>query len=327
MSLSNTLIYDGLLKCGTPAVAQRTLSLPSLSLLHRPTSTPCPSTCWLTNALTPTSPSALFLNTDSLLPSALELVSGPRITNALESTLLTRLVSSLLTCGLPPSSLGLISIYRSQLALLRHSLRHLPPVEMHTADKFQGRDKEVIILSLVRSNETGHIGDLLKDWRRVNVAITRARSKLIIVGSAATMRKGGGVVGKLVDLMAERGWIVDLPRGADGMHASEGLDTQETTGWEEWRSLTASSDRKGKVDVGAREDDGGVKGKENVPPIPGKTSPVAVSSSSLGKLSSQASLKEKGKMKTKHTPKRGRISDRAILKGRPVLQNILNSLS
>ncbi|KAJ5059176.1 AAA domain-containing protein, partial [Bipolaris maydis] len=60
-------------------------------------------------------------------------------------------------------------------------------VELHTADKFQGRDKEVVIVSCVRSNENGVVGDLLKDRRRINVALTRARSKLIILGSEKTL--------------------------------------------------------------------------------------------------------------------------------------------
>ena len=64
-------------------------------------------------------------------------------------------------------------------------------LEMHTADKFQGRDKEVILLSCVRSNEANNVGELLKDWRRVNVAMTRAKSKLVIVGSLGTLRNSG----------------------------------------------------------------------------------------------------------------------------------------
>lgn len=53
-------------------------------------------------------------------------------------------------------------------------------LEISTVDKYQGRDKEMIILSFVRSNIEGHVGKLIKDWRRINVAITRAKSKLIV---------------------------------------------------------------------------------------------------------------------------------------------------
>ena len=55
-------------------------------------------------------------------------------------------------------------------------------------DKFQGRDKDCIIVSLVRNSSGNQIGGLLRDWRRVNVAFTRAKKKLILVGSESSLR-------------------------------------------------------------------------------------------------------------------------------------------
>jgi len=55
-----------------------------------------------------------------------------------------------------------------------------------TVDQFQGRDKDCIVLSLVRSNSAGATGSLLSEWRRINVALTRARKKIVIVGSYNT---------------------------------------------------------------------------------------------------------------------------------------------
>ena len=157
---------------------------------------------------------ACLVNTDPLLPASRESESGSRITNACEAELCTNLVDSLITTGVPPSQIGVITLYRSQLALLKQNLHHHhPAVEMHTADKFQGRDKEVVILSLVRSNERRNVGDLLKDWRRVNVAFTRARTKLLVVGSAQTIR-GNELLEKFVTLMEGRGWMYNLPKGA-----------------------------------------------------------------------------------------------------------------
>jgi len=89
---------------------------------------------------------------------------------------------------------------------------------MHTTDKFQGRDKECIIISLVRSNSDGNIGDLLKDWRRINVAFTRARSKLIILGSKSTL-SSNELLKKFVDLMYESQWVYDLPENAHLSHS------------------------------------------------------------------------------------------------------------
>jgi DNA replication ATP-dependent helicase Dna2 len=228
MTLSNTLIYDGRLKCGTPAVAHRTLQVPNMNALsqHHHTVQSLPSarpksvclkaargSCWIRDLLDPTI-KACLVNTDSLLPASRESESGSRIINACEVTICTQLVDSLITTGIPASDIGVITLYRSQLALLKQNLRHhYPAVEMHTADKFQGRDKEVVILSLVRSNDRQNVGDLLKDWRRVNVAFTRARTKLLVVGSAKTIR-GNELLGKFVTLMEGRGWMYDLPKGA-----------------------------------------------------------------------------------------------------------------
>jgi superfamily I DNA and/or RNA helicase len=62
----------------------------------------------------------------------------------------------------------------------------MPQVEVDSVDGFQGREKEAVIISLVRSNQQGEIG-FLGDVRRMNVAITRARRALIMVGDSATL--------------------------------------------------------------------------------------------------------------------------------------------
>ncbi|KAJ8610043.1 hypothetical protein MRB53_038770 [Persea americana] len=87
------------------------------------------------------------------------------------------------------------------------------------ADRFQGRDKDVVLISCVRSNDRGTVGDLLKDWRRVNVAVTRAKKKLIIVGSRKTLMQDA-LLAKLIRLCDEGGWMINLPptAGADGEH-------------------------------------------------------------------------------------------------------------
>lgn len=88
---------------------------------------------------------------------------------------------------------GIISPYRAQVQLLRKELRkreffrpyrHL--LTVNTVDGFQGQERDIILISLVRSNDGGDIG-FLRDLRRMNVAITRARMKFIILGSSETM--------------------------------------------------------------------------------------------------------------------------------------------
>ncbi|KAG8741435.1 Tripartite DNA replication factor [Ceratobasidium sp. 414] len=90
-------------------------------------------------------------------------------------------------------------------------------VEILTADRSQGRDKDCIIISMVRSNEDGSIGDLLKDWRRLNVSFTRARSKLVIFGSRSTL-KCDQLLEQFFELIDEHGWYSKLPKDAHLMH-------------------------------------------------------------------------------------------------------------
>lgn len=80
---------------------------------------------------------------------------------------------------------AIISPYRAQIALLQEAL---PEYEnnINTIDSFQGQEKDLIILSLVRSNSEGDVG-FLKEYRRMNVALTRARKKLIVIGDSATI--------------------------------------------------------------------------------------------------------------------------------------------
>jgi len=104
-----------------------------------------------------------------------------------------------------------MSVYRSQLKLLSHLLTpDHPDIEIHTADRFQGRDKEVVIISLVRSNPENYVGELLQDWRRINVAFTRAKSKLIIFGSKSTIRETKPL-DEFVKLVETKGWIYQIP--------------------------------------------------------------------------------------------------------------------
>ena len=240
MTLSNTLIYGGRLKCGTSAVANRSITIPNMNALKQhhhnslsslsvdPTkicANPSRGSCWLRDLLDP-SVKSCFVDTDPLLPHSREVLeNGGRITNLCEATLATQLVESLITTGVPPTDIGVITLYRSQLALIKQSLRHRPGVEMHTADKFQGRDKEVVVLSLVRSNESQVVGELLKDWRRVNVALTRARTKLLVLGSKTTL-VGNELLKDFVALMEGKGWLYGLPTAACEGHIWEDGGTQ-----------------------------------------------------------------------------------------------------
>jgi superfamily I DNA and/or RNA helicase len=105
--------------------------------------------------------------------------------NPREADLVCRKVHALLEAGLPSEAMAVIAPYSAQVRLLREKLE-IPGLEIDSVDGFQGREKEAILLSLVRSNLEGEIG-FLADIRRMNVALTRARRKLLIVGDSATL--------------------------------------------------------------------------------------------------------------------------------------------
>ena len=118
-------------------------------------------------------------------------------------------------------AIAVISPYKNQVNLILQcaSRSNIPPDSFvcSTVDKSQGRDFDCVILSMVRSNEHGEVGSLLADLSRLNVAITRAKKKLIIVGNHETLSSmpaedaKTGHLRKLVDMVEQKGWIQELP--------------------------------------------------------------------------------------------------------------------
>lgn len=105
-------------------------------------------------------------------------------------------VTSLLEGGqCSVSDVAVVTPYAAQARLIRRMLRGVlqdkgPPfIEVSSVDGFQGREKEAVVFSAVRSNDYGSIG-FTSDWRRVNVSFTRARRALIVIGNDATLRRG-----------------------------------------------------------------------------------------------------------------------------------------
>lgn len=92
------------------------------------------------------------------------------------------------------SDIAVVTPYAAQVRLIRRKLRAMLPqgppfVEVASTDGFQGREKEAVIFSAVRSNSYGQVG-FVSDWRRINVSFTRARRALIVVGNPDTLRRG-----------------------------------------------------------------------------------------------------------------------------------------
>ncbi|KAF5339801.1 hypothetical protein D9611_009204 [Ephemerocybe angulata] len=259
MALSNKLIYGDRLKCGSVEVANRKLVLPNapskgeltwLDASHRRqralekkwadqgdklqvcSGVRDQKSCWLAHLASPET-TAVFVDTDSMGPGvAHDSRVGDLVQNEVEAELVVQLVEALVgKWGLKKKDVGVISLYRQQVKLIKSLLlagkstgravdEEGEEVEVLTADKSQGRDKECVVVSMVRSNDHGQVGELVKDWRRMNVSFTRARSKLVIFGSRKTL-KSDPLLAQFFELMEGRGWVYELPVGAHVVHKQD----------------------------------------------------------------------------------------------------------
>lgn len=143
--------------------------------------------------------------------------SGTSYLNRTEAGGVEKVVTTLLRCGVLPSQMGIITPYEGQRAHVVATMARNGPlrqslyteIEVASVDSFQGREKDYIILSCVRSNEHQGIG-FLSDPRRLNVALTRARFGLIILGNPRVLTRQP-VWGALVNYFKEQEAMVEGP--------------------------------------------------------------------------------------------------------------------
>jgi len=106
-----------------------------------------------------------------------------------EVDLVLKVIQELLDAGAQESHIGVISPYSAQVSEIKKVLKnkHLAgKISVSTVDAFQGREQEVIIISMVRSNIHGNIG-FLDDEKRMNVAVTRAKRLCVLIGNSTTV--------------------------------------------------------------------------------------------------------------------------------------------
>ncbi len=126
------------------------------------------------------------------------------IVNELEAEISVSIAQDYLDAGIDVDDIGIISPYADQVKIIQENT----PVEVKTVDGFQGREKEIIIISTVRSNNNGNIG-FLKDLRRLNVAITRAKRKLIIIGNKNTL-KTNPTYARLINFVEDEDLLIKI---------------------------------------------------------------------------------------------------------------------
>jgi len=106
--------------------------------------------------------------------------------NVGEADLVVKIVTALRDAGVADTAIAVVTPYNAQVQLLRSRLDTTNGLEIGSVDGLQGREKEAVVLSLVRSNEAGQVG-FLAEVRRLNVALTRARRHLTVIGDSSTL--------------------------------------------------------------------------------------------------------------------------------------------
>ncbi|KAG0229914.1 Tripartite DNA replication factor [Actinomortierella wolfii] len=347
MHLSNSLIYEDKLQCASEAVATRTLYIPflerGLEQCHAATvvSTKgaqqpvnnehrCPryhdrqhGACWLSTILDPAR-SVVFVDTDTI--PAREVRFGELVQNPIEAKLVVELTEALIRGGIAERDIGIISVYRAQLKVLSRLFKssrrgtasqqqraHMR-MDIQTVDRYQGTDKDCVIISLVRSNADKAVGELLKDWRRINVAFTRAKKKLVVFGSRSTLQ-GSPIFDKFLKVMEEQKWILTLPSMAHEHHPGLLTAEQSAIAARSFHHTASRLDIEDESEEEAIEEDGSIsyKNQENVPP-----------NILLGKRPQQDEGSEAG---TRRKAKVFHASSEVVTKRYPVVKHLMDDLS
>lgn len=188
MGISNTLVYNGCLKCGSDTVANQTLVIQksdeTLEILKHAQ--------WMELIFDDRlCKSVIVLDTRRLGANHIQVKTGG-YRNEIEAKIVENIIAGLFSVCIQCCDIGVIAPYRSQVLHIRDRLgqgQMMSEVEVNTVDQYQGRDKDVIIISFVMSSneKTGKVGELLQDIRRLNVAVTRAKKKLILIGNMQTL--------------------------------------------------------------------------------------------------------------------------------------------
>ncbi|KAA8647740.1 hypothetical protein EYZ11_000165 [Aspergillus tanneri] len=123
--------------------------------------------------------------------------------NETEALIVGRHVDNLVQSGVKPEDIAVITPYNGQLAVLSQMLREkYPGLELGSVDGFQGREKEAVVVSLVRSNSEHEVG-FLGERRRLNVAMTRPKRHLCVCGDSETISKGSGFLKRWMTFLEE----------------------------------------------------------------------------------------------------------------------------
>ncbi len=197
MNFSNKEFYNNKLK-SSPEVAEHTLDDLGYKMKGKK--------CFTDKSLNPKQP-IVFIDTKMMTANERSLKGSNSYDNPVEMEILLDIVDEALKSKLKPKNLAVITPYKDQVDLFKNH-NGIENLEINTVDGFQGREKEVVLISLVRSKSHDNIG-CLRDLRRLNVAITRAKRKLIIIGDSSTIDKNE-TYKNLIEYIKENGLYYQL---------------------------------------------------------------------------------------------------------------------
>lgn len=204
--LANSLTYTGQLKCADEKVEKAVMEVPKTEILKARLA----EDKWLAKVLTSHLDQACSLiNTGDVYEMAVNFMNSLKkelsqelkeksklYVNYYEIAIVLHIVDILLESGVKGESIGIIAPYREQVETLKKLFESYHSVEVNTVDQYQGRDKKIIIYSCTMSEELtdgvqsqSSDTEILEDRRRLTVAITRAKHKLIMIGDVNCLNK------------------------------------------------------------------------------------------------------------------------------------------
>ncbi|KAK9446523.1 DNA replication factor Dna2-domain-containing protein [Limtongia smithiae] len=220
--VANAVGYDDKLCCGTEAIAKQFLVLPrlqsALADIHARESGVPHTECWLANVLAESTKVA-FINTDNT--PATESANGIYVSNEVEAELVAHLTTTLIASGVAAEQLGIYSPYRTQTQAVAQCLRRYTPARPLIASLDHARNivtKDCVIISLVRTAaQITPSPEFIHAWRFLPRAMTRARMKLVVLGSQSALAQID-MLTTFFSLVGEKGWVYKVPADAVGMH-------------------------------------------------------------------------------------------------------------
>ena len=172
MQISNECMYNNCMKCANEKVAKQFLKINNFDSFNNIKK-------WVKDILNPEKP-VLFIDYNDILNHIDYVNNNESDKNDIEIDIIFQIISVLYDLKFNMNEIGIITPYKTQENALREKLnKFINPNNIYTIDKSQGIEKEIIFVSFVKTNEKTK---LLTDNARINVAFTRPRSKLILIG-------------------------------------------------------------------------------------------------------------------------------------------------